>query len=247
YSWQEDSATREKTVTDEDIGDISFGISYQFLYEKGSWPDAVLNLRVKTHTGKDPYHIDTDDRGRPEELPTGNGHWGISAGVTLVKRSDPAVLFGGLTYFYNIKRTIKDYGEVRPGASLDFSIGMAYALNERFSTNIFYDQKIYSRTKIDGKKQPDTDFNVAMLYFGASYVLSPQTSLNISIGVGLTDDAPDVSIEIRLPIKFYPTLTPRAKKFSCINGFRAHYLHVPQHLLPLLPPAPFPAPSYPPP
>ncbi len=202
YAYKEDSSTTEKTVTDSNIGDISFGASYQILYEKGSIPDVVLNFKVKTKTGKDPYHIETNDKGIPKELPTGNGHWGISGGITLVKRSDPAVLFGSLAYFYNFKRNVEGYGEMKPGSSIDFSIGMAYALNEKLSTYISYDQKIYSHTTQEGEDVVGTDFNVGMLYFGTSYVISPKTSLNFSVGVGLTNDAPDVTVEIRLPIKF---------------------------------------------
>ena len=202
YAYKEDSSTTEKTVTDSNIGDITFGISYQLLYEKGSIPDVVLNFKVKTKTGKDPYGIESDVLGIPKELPTGNGHWGVSGGITLVKRSDPAVLFGGLAYFYNFKRDVKDYGEMKPGSSVDFNIGMAYALNEKLSTYISYDQKIYSHTTQEGKDIAGTDFNVGMLYFGASYVISPKSFLNFSVGIGLTNDAPDVTVEIRFPIRF---------------------------------------------
>ncbi len=203
YAYKEGSSTTEKIIYDSNIGDISFGASYQLLYEKGKIPDVVFNLKVKTRTGKDPYNIETDDRGRPKELPTGNGHWGISGGITVVKRSDPAVLFGSLAYFYNFKRNIGgEYGEVKAGDSIDYSIGIAYALNEKLSTYIFYDQKIYTYTKQNDKKIPGTDFNVAILYFGSSYVATPKVAFNISIGIGLTSDAPDVTVEIRLPIKF---------------------------------------------
>ncbi len=202
YAYKEDSSSVEETVTDSNIGDITFGASYQLLYEKGSIPDVVLNFKVKTNTGKDPYGIESDASGVPKELPTGNGHWGVSAGITLVKRSDPAVLFGSLAYFYNFERDVEDYGEMKPGSSIDFSIGMAYALNEKLSTYISYDQKIYSHTTQNGEDIAGTDFNVGMLYFGASYVTSPKSFLNFSVGVGLTNDAPDVTLEIRLPIRF---------------------------------------------
>ncbi len=202
YAYKEDSSTTEKTVTDSNIGDITFGASYQLLYEKGSIPDVVLNFKVKTNTGKDPYGIKSDANGIPKELPTGNGHWGVSGGITLVKRSDPAVLFGSFAYFYNFKRNVEGYGEMKPGSSIDFSVGMAYALNEKLSTYISYDQKIYSHTTQNGEDIAGTDFNVGMLYFGASYVTSQRSSFDFSVGIGLTNDAPDVTVEIRLPIRF---------------------------------------------
>ena len=91
---------------------------------------------------------------------------------------------------------------MKPGSSVDFNIGMAYALNEKLSTYISYDQKIYSHTTQEGKDVAGTDFNVGMLYLGASYVISPKSFLNFSVGVGLTTDAPDVTVEIRFPIRF---------------------------------------------
>ncbi|WP_297056759.1 transporter [Thermosulfurimonas sp.] len=201
YAFKEDSTTQEKRVDDSAFGDITFGASYQILYEKGSRPDLVLNFKVKSRTGKDPYGLKYDAQGRPKELPTGNGHWGVSLGLSWVKRSDPGVLFGSVAYFYNFKRTIggRDY---KPGDSVEFTLGVAYALNEKLSLNTYLTERVYSRTEVDGEKQPDTDYNVGILYFGSSYVLSSRTSLNFSVGVGLTDDAPDFSIEIRLPFKF---------------------------------------------
>src|SRR5690554_2948282 len=69
----------EATVTgDPDIGDISFGVSYKFLDEGISRPDAVVSLRVKAPTGRHPYGIklqrqaDNDNLNIPETLPTGN-------------------------------------------------------------------------------------------------------------------------------------------------------------------------------
>src|SRR5690606_11700565 len=76
----------EATVKgDPDIGDVSFGLSYKFLDEGPSWPDAVASLRIKAPTGRHPYGIklqrqaDNDNLNIPDSLPTGNGVWAATA------------------------------------------------------------------------------------------------------------------------------------------------------------------------
>lgn len=103
------------TVTrDPMIGDVNMGVAYKFLDESEDWPDAVATLRVKAPTGKDPYGIkliqDTanDNLAIPEDLPTGNGVWAITPGISLVKTFDPAVLFGSLSYTYNMEDSFSD-------------------------------------------------------------------------------------------------------------------------------------------
>ena len=43
---------------------------------------------------------------------------------------------------------------------------------------------------------------LATLLLGYSYRLSKKTTLNVSVGAGLTRDTPDVSLTLRLPMTF---------------------------------------------
>ncbi len=135
----------EATVnTGPRLGDVSAGISYKFLGR----PDAVLSLRVKAPTGVEPYGIKLDpvpgnnNLNVPEDLPTGNGVWSVTPGIALVKTMDPAVVFGNLSYTYNLKESFDDIspqrgakvpGEVRLGNWFQLGVGVAFALNERAS------------------------------------------------------------------------------------------------------------------
>ncbi len=201
------SSSVEHTVDDNDIGDIEASISYQIVREKGWVPDIVLNVRGKSRTGKDPYGLRTETvegTQRLAELPTGSGHYGVSAGLTFVKSSDPAVLFFSVGYFYNFKRTVGvqggvDYGKVKPGDSIEFGFGMAYALSERLSTSLSYQQRIGFKTKQNGSKVVNSDVNVGTVYIGISHVVTERASVSVSVGIGLTKDAPDVTLELRVP------------------------------------------------
>src|SRR5690606_26382041 len=101
----------DRTVrTGPELGDVSAGISFKVLDQNASRPDTVVSLRVKAPTGRDPYGIkmvraaDNDNLSVPEELPTGNGVWSVTPGISLVKTVDPAVLFGNLSYTYNFEQ-----------------------------------------------------------------------------------------------------------------------------------------------
>ncbi|WP_230370715.1 hypothetical protein [Paludibacterium denitrificans] len=68
------------------------------------WPDIVWSLHAKAPTGSNPYGIKlipsagNDNLSVPERLPTGNGVWAYSTGLSFVKTVDPAVLFASVGY-----------------------------------------------------------------------------------------------------------------------------------------------------
>ncbi|RLA85068.1 MAG: hypothetical protein DRG31_03920 [Deltaproteobacteria bacterium] len=190
-------------VSDNDIGDVEGGIYYHLIREKGWVPDIVVNLRVKAPTGKDPYEVEREGN-RLKELPTGNGHWGLSGGFTMVKASDPAVFFAGLNYQWNIERDVgKGYGKIDPGDSVEYSLGMAYALSERFSLSTSFQQRITFETEQNGKEDPETYMNVASVNFGLNYSLSKTAGLNINVGIGLTEDSPDFEVTVSVPLRVF--------------------------------------------
>lgn len=202
-AYKEDTSTIEKRSSSEDIGDIEGGLYFHILRDSKYFPDIVFNLRGKSRTGKDPYGLQTDESGHLTEYPTGSGHYSISGGFTVSKSSDPAVLFGSVNYFYNFARDAGgSYGNVKPGDSIEYGLGMAFALNEKLSTSLYYQQRFYFKTEQNDINVIGTDYNVANLYFGVNHLISDRISINFSVGVGLTDDSPDVTAEIRLPIKF---------------------------------------------
>ncbi len=68
----------------------------------------------------------------PDDLPTGNGVWSITPGLSLVKTFDPAVLFGTLSYTHNLEESFDDIsstvnqkipGKVRIGDSFQLGAG----------------------------------------------------------------------------------------------------------------------------
>lgn len=195
-------------VDDSDIGDIEAGFLVHLLKEKGSFPAIMAGLKVKSRTGKDPYGLETEDLGSgisiPRELPTGSGHWAFEPSLTFVKTIDPAVLFANISYYESLERdTSSSLGKVDPGSSINYSIGFAYALNDKFAISTSFDQKFFSKTDTETEgKLAGSDITIANLNLGATYIVSGSNSVNITVGIGLTEDSPDVQVAIKFPISF---------------------------------------------
>jgi hypothetical protein len=80
---------------------------------------------------------------------------------------------------------------------------MGLTLNKKSSFSIGFDHSSVGRTKHNGEAVPGSvRTQLATLLLGYSYRLNPKTSLNVSVGVGLTRDTPDASRAIRLPMNF---------------------------------------------
>ena len=202
----------EITIDDSGLGDVEGSVNLSLLDEREILPAITGTVRVKSTTGKDPYGLRTESviegtRARAVEFPTGNGHWGVSGGFTFVKTSDPAILFLNLGYFYNIPRDVGeqggiDFGEVDPGDSVQYSLGTSFALNEKLSMSFSFDQRFTGKTKQNGVKIVGSDATIADLTIGGFYTITERVSLTLSLGIGLTEDSPDVALRMRLPFFF---------------------------------------------
>lgn len=214
------SATKlsERSVDDANLGDISASLSYRLLPETPSRPDVVLNLGVRAPTGTDPYGIavredDNTNLTVPTELPTGNGVWAVTTGASLLKTLDPAIVFANLGYTYNIEESFDDIsassdkspGDVKLGDTIRAGFGTAFALNERLSLSLSYSHEyiMQSETTQNGVTSDviGSDANVGVFSIGGTYALNDSTSVVTSLGIGLTDDASDVSLTFRMPFQ----------------------------------------------
>jgi hypothetical protein len=201
------------------IGDVELTGRYQ-LNEGGlDKPFFVGSLRLKTRTGKDPFEVETATNilglrdGVQTSLPTGSGFYGLQPAITALFPSDPAVFFGTVSYLHSFSRSNvvrlrsdaapEPLGTIQPGGVLGFNFGMGLGLNEKSSFSIGYDHASVGKTKQNGVAAADSvRVQLGTLLLGYSYRLSPQRTLSVSLGAGLTRDTPDVSLTVRLPTSF---------------------------------------------
>ena len=202
------------------IGDMEVTARYQ-LNEGGlDKPYFVGSLRFKSRTGRDPYEgVFTQSlpgfRGEAiqTELPTGTGFYGLQGGMTVLYPSDPVVLFGGINYLYSFPRnnvtlrfddgSTQNLGRVAPGGIVGFNFGVGLGLNEKMSLSLGYDQASVEPTKINGQEPADAvRLQLGTMLVGLSYRLTPTQNINFTLGVGVTRDAPDVTLSLRYPMSF---------------------------------------------
>jgi hypothetical protein len=161
-------------------------------------------LRVKTRTGTDPFSVNTDPlSGLQSELPTGSGFWGVQPSITAIYPSDPAVFFGNLSYLRNFERDVgATFGKIKPGDAIGFTMGMGLALNDKASFSIAYDHATVLRTRQNGLLVPTTSTTeLGSLLFGVAYRLNAKSTFNTTLGVGVTEEAPNVQLTFRIPIE----------------------------------------------
>ncbi len=189
------------------LGDISIGVRWQPIPLKRGLPTTTLFAGLSTATGDSPYEINTST-----DLATGKGYYGFSAGGSISKVADPIVMFASASYSTNTHVSGLDQNRngrilktVEPGDSLGASMGLAYALNYDVSITASYQQSFSFSTIYDfddGKVVRTADQTSASLNFSLGLRTSPQRIVNISLGYGLTEDTPDVTLGFSMPIDF---------------------------------------------
>lgn len=210
-----------KDIDGGKLGDVSAAAYYHVIKESPEWPDFVWNARLRVPTGRDPFGIkvETTESGvlsYPTEIATGAGVWGISTGFSLARTYDPAIVFFNLNYGWNLSEDFDDIsakeGEILPGEIdlgdyVDYSVGLAFAVSERMSIAMSFNQRFYGETErqIDGQPRqeiPRSDTNTANLGFGTTLALTDSLSMVTSVSAGLTEDSPDYQVSLRFPYRF---------------------------------------------
>lgn len=184
------------------LGDVEVGAHYQINDGKGGWPFFISNMRFKSITGEGPFEIPTDANGNLTRLPTGTGFYAIQPSVTAIYPSDPIVYYANLGYLYNVSRNFSGIGNVEPGDSISAAFGMSMSFNDRASFSIGYSHSSVFETLVNDTSLNGDMLQVGSLDFGYAYQLDDRYSLNLNVSAGITDDAPDARIGVRVPIKF---------------------------------------------
>ena len=193
---------KEKTAAG--LGDISFGARWEpFPLKQGRLP-LVLFGNLSTKTGDSPYEIGID------ELSTGKGYYSVGFGASTRKYIDPVVLFSSVSANYGLKesglnqlrgnRVLESFD---PGLSGGFSFGFAYSFNYDVSLTMSYQQSFNTGAKFyfkNDESYQSADQSSAMLSFALGVRVSPETIVNGTVAIGLTEDAPDVSLGLSFPL-----------------------------------------------
>lgn len=205
------------------VGDAEFAARYQITDGKDGNPYVIGGLRFKSKTGKDPFEVVTDcvtrcignatGTGLPLDLATGSGFYSLQPGITWLLPSDPAVFFGGLNFTYNFPRSgisrlvlngeREFIGDVKPGNVWGLNFGMGLSINDRSSFSLGMELYSIGPTEQNGQRViGSVRTQLGSLLLGYSYRYSPKTTLNVTVGAGLTRDTPDLQLTVRVPMSF---------------------------------------------
>lgn len=202
--------TRTFELEGSDIGDIEMSARYQLNRGGNGAPMFVAGARVKSDTGLGPFDLARDQNGISTELATGSGFWGVQGSLSVLYPSDPVVLFGNISYLYNVPRDIDrmvgtvNIGRVDPGDSIGIGFGMGFALNPRFSYSLGYSHSYITETEteLNDTNQRSTALQVGTLQFGMSFRATERLTISTGVDVGVTSDAPDVRVSLRTPFRW---------------------------------------------
>jgi hypothetical protein len=194
-----------KDTSTAGLGDISFGARWEpFPLKTGRLP-LILFGNVSTKTGDSPYEVNAAD-----DLGTGKGYYSAGVGASTRKYIDPVVLFASVSANYGFKesglnqrrgsRTIEEF---EPGISGGFAFGFAYSFNYDVSMTMSYQQSFNTGSEFtysSGENYSPADQTSSTLAISLGVRVSPETIVNGTVGIGLTEDAPDVSLGLSFPL-----------------------------------------------
>ena len=188
-------------------GDLQAGVRWQPFEARRNVPSITTSASLRLPTGRSPFK--TIDG---QNLATGSGTAGLSLGANTSRIIDPIALFGSVSLGFSAPARhlsqVRDgvtLKEVRPGPSVGFGAGFAYALSYDVSTTMSIQQSVSFPTTLvfaGGSSSRTSLQSSAMFNIGLGVRTAPQTTFNLTLGVGLTSDSPDFTLGVNMPLSF---------------------------------------------
>lgn len=194
----------ERDIHAYSLGDISATLRWQPWPSRRGRPVTTLYATLGLPTGDSPYDMDV-----AKDVSTGNGYYSLGGGANVSYVIDPVVLYGSLGYTYNMKVDNihqNQYGEelekVAPGDTINFAMGMAYALSYDVSLATSYQMAYSFKNKyyFSDRSVEAPEQSSAIMNFSLGLRTSPDYIVNVNAGFGLTEDSPDVLLGLSLPL-----------------------------------------------
>lgn len=174
------------------LGDIDLSLSKQIARETARRPGLIASLGWTVRTGRDGF-----DGG----VPTGSGFNVLQAGLTAVKRSDPLMLYGGVSYAVPLSRQVSG-NEIAPGDTFGLRLGTILAASPDTAVNLGLNLGFVRPTRLSGQSVADTDTVLGTLQIGVGTILTRNTLLNVAGEFRVSGNAPNFRLTVTLPIRF---------------------------------------------
>jgi hypothetical protein len=187
------------------VGDLGLGVRWQPFETRRDEPAFTFTGGARIASGTSPFKVDPS-----KGLATGSGIHTFNLGVNVTRIVDPVALFGSLNVGYGLKAKHLSQNfhgvllkEVKPGASFGFGVGFAYALSYKITTSFSFQESISARSTLsfdNGRSAQTGTQSAGVLSIGAGYRISPKTTVNVTVGAGLTAAAPNMTLSLGVPL-----------------------------------------------
>jgi hypothetical protein len=194
YQWADEEITtriqgvsfgQSSSRSGSGIGSLKVGLAKTFVRERGWRPDVVGRI--------------TWDTGSGDRIDNGvflGGFESIGGSLTFIKRHDPLVFFGSASY-----RTFLKEDDIEPGNQFAFSFGTALAVSPASSLFASISNQFLAETEFDNEQIDGSNITSVTLSLGASTIVSRGFLLNLTTGIGISEDAPDYSIGLSASVQ----------------------------------------------
>ena len=167
------------------IGSLKVGLAKTFVRERGWRPDVVGRISWDTGSG------DRMDNGVFLVV-----FESIGGSLSFIKRHDPLVFLAGASY-----RTFLEDDDIEPGDQFAFSFGAALAVSPASSLFASISNQFLAETKFNNEQINGSEITSIVLNLGAGTIVSRGFLLNLTTGIGVSEDAPDYSIGLSASVQ----------------------------------------------
>ena len=171
------------------VGDVEVQFSKQLADEARGRPAWLASLTWKPATGDF----------RPDLPSSGTGFRSLQLGLTAVKRQDPLVFFGGVSYTAVRSGTVAG-NDTDPGNTVGLRLGTLLAASPQSSIRVGLDLARTQRTRVNGSAVPGTETFSGVVELGVVSLFDKTRSVDVNVGFGVTPDAPRLRIGVAVPI-----------------------------------------------
>jgi hypothetical protein len=199
YIWRDYAAG-----TNQGVGDYSAYLAKRLNNETDTLPSFVARLGYTSDTGKDPFTLPSIGGGFPV----------YNASLSAVKREEPIVLYGGVSYSHSPEKavairyqnssTVIYQGSITPGDAYGLEFGASLAVTPTISLDTGFSFSWAYSPQYNPPSPAYSAGGATVGYFnvGADMLLGRNWFLSLSAAAGVTKDATDFILSIALPYRF---------------------------------------------
>ena len=200
YIWRDSS-----DGTNNGVGDPSISVAKKLSNESDSLPSFVARLSYTHDGGKDPFTLPA----------IGSGFRSYGVSLSAVKRSDPVVFYGNLSYAHALPKMavvrFKDsgnilfQGKIAPGDSYGLGMGVSLTATPEIALDAGLSLAFANSSRLELLNTAFYPGRATVGYFnlGTSILLTKNMSLSVNASAGVTKDASDFIFSVALPYRFW--------------------------------------------